>query len=416
VAKTLASCSLIWQKQLSLQFMHTRLIIAVIAGFGLVTPAFEAIAVQEPSAVFKTSGEVILRLSDGRSVFVGGKLAALLADGASAGLRKNYDRAILSYTAALQANPDKNVAFFIYSWRAAAYSQKGELGKALTDSTAAIQLNPKSALAYFERGHAYRDLGESDKAIGDYTAAIELDPKRERAYYNRAIVYRNSRQYALAIRDSTTAIQLNPRDADAYHNRGVYYFEIGAFDEAISDFSQAMRFNPRNARTFLGRAGVYEDIGRLNEAMADYGRATRITPKDANDYALRGSAYFQKGNYKGALSDFEKALRLSPINGGALNGLAWLRATCPEASLRNGKEAIRMSRRACEVTKSKEPDDILTLAAAYAETRDFDQAVKYQAQGIKMKSAYGPVDKKARERLALYQAHKPARAEPLVSR
>jgi hypothetical protein len=75
-----------------------------------------------------------------------------------------------------------------------------------------------------------------------------------------------------------------------------------------------------------------------------------------------------------------------------------------------------MSIKACELSKWKEPDHIEALAAAYAETGDFDKAVKYQAQGIEMKSAYGPVDKKTRERLALYKAHKPARAEPLVAR
>ena len=56
------------------------------------------------------------------------------------------------------------------------------------------------------------------------------------------------------------------------------------------------------------------------------------------------------------------------------------------------------------------------LAAAYAETGDFGKAVKYQTQAMKMKRAHCPVDKKTRERLGLYQEHKPWRAEPLVSR
>lgn len=115
-------------------------------------------------------------------------------------------------------------------------------------------------------------------------------------------------------------------------------------------------------------------------------------------------------------SDFEEAVQLSPNNARAWGCLAWLRTTCPEASMRNGKEAIRMSIKACELSKWKEPAHIFALAAAYAETGDFDQAVKYQTQAMKMKSAYGRVDKDTRERLAFYRDHKPWRAKMLVAR
>jgi hypothetical protein len=99
-----------------------------------------------------------------------------------------------------------------------------------------------------------------------------------------------------------------------------------------------------------------------------------------------------------------------------LDGLAWLKATCPDASLRNGKEAIRASTRACELSKWREQDHVQALAAAYAQGGDFEQAVKYQTQAMKMKSEYGPIDKKTRERLALYRDHKPWRSEPLSAR
>jgi tetratricopeptide (TPR) repeat protein len=106
-------------------------------------------------------------------------------------------------------------------------------------------------------------------------------------------------------------------------------------------------------------------------------------------------------------------VQLSPNSTNALRSLAWLKANCPESSLRNGKEAVRMSNKACELSKWKEPGPIFALAAAYAEVGDFDQAVKYHTQGIKMQSAYGPVNKKTRERLALYQEHKPYRSKPI---
>jgi tetratricopeptide (TPR) repeat protein len=242
-------------------------------------------------------------------VRVGGKLAVWIADACAALQRKQYDRAISSFTAALQTNPHKNIASALYA--------------------------------------------------------------------DRAIVYSKKRNYKLAFRDATAAIELNPKLARAYNNRGAYYAETGDFDKAIADFSEAIQFNPRRASTFDNRAMAYEHIDKFDKAMADYDRVLRIASKDAENYSARGSAYFAKGDYKEAASAFEKAVQLSPNNDPALGRLAWLRATCPDASLRNGKEAIRVSMRACELSKWREEDHIQALAAAYAEIGDFEQAVKY---------------------------------------
>jgi tetratricopeptide (TPR) repeat protein len=399
--------------------MHTRFIVGLIASLGSFALTFEAIGFESPLPDFPTSSsarEVTVRLADGQNVRVRGKAGALIAEGHSALRSKQYDRAISSFNAALQGNADKNIAFLIYCLRAEAYSNKGRVDKALSDWTAAIQLNSKSATTYYNRGRDYGVIGDTDKAISDYSAAIRLNPKFLFAYVNRGNEYGKERNYKLAIRDATMAIQLNRKHANAYHNRGAYYAETGDFDKAIADLSEAIRLNPRSPTTFHGRATVYEDIEQSGKAMADYDRVIRIAPKDADDYAVRGVAYFKKGKYKEAASTFEKALQLFPNNDSALSRLAWLRATCPDASLRNGKEAIRMSVRACERSKWKEPHYITALAAAYAESSDFDEAVKFQTEAINMTSEYGPVSKEARERLALYRDHKPARSEPLVAR
>ena len=99
----------------------------------------------------------------------------------------------------------------------------------------------------------------------------------------------------------------------------------------------------------------------------------------------------------------------------ALNSLAWLRATCPEARVRNGKEAVEFATKACELSQWKNGSNIDTLAAAYAEAGDFDQAVKYQREVIQMSRSWTN-DSKIKQRLALYEQHKAYREEATSTR
>jgi hypothetical protein len=96
---------------------------------------------------------------------------------------------------------------------------------------------------------------------------------------------------------------------------------------------------------------------------------------------------------------------------GPYNQRAWIWATCPEARFRDGKKAVESATRACELADWKEPDVLSTLAAASAESGDFDSAVKWQekAQGL-----YWDADDKEQglARLILYQAKKPYRETP----
>ncbi len=283
----------------------------------------------------------------------------------------------------------------------------------MDDASESIRLNPRSYRGYLERGVVYRRTGRLDKAISDYDTAVRLNPHFGRIYYDRAIAYGLKGNYNQSIRDNTEAIRLRDPDmeADFYYNRAIDYQSIAKLDKAMADYNEALRLAPKDLRTYCGRASVFEDMGQLDKASADYDQATRLSPRDAPSYVFRGSAHFAKGNYKAAAFDFEKAVRLSPRDYDALVKLAWFQATCPEDSLRNGKEALEKSLRACELSSWQSSDVVDTLAAAYAEIGDFDHAVKYETQAINMSGVSGLRRKEMQERLELYRQHKPYRKE-----
>ena len=156
--------------------------------------------------------------------------------GAEHSRTKQYEKAIVEYTKAIELNPKMAVA---YAGRGLANINLGHFEKAITDCTKAIELDPKDALVYFNRGDAYYDIKQYEKALADYTKAIELNPKQANAYTNRGFANRNLGQLEKAIADSTKAIELDPKQANAYTNRGHSLLILGKIKEAEADFAKA---------------------------------------------------------------------------------------------------------------------------------------------------------------------------------
>jgi tetratricopeptide (TPR) repeat protein len=172
---------------------------------------------------------------------------------------------------------------------------------------------------------------------------------------------------------------------------------------------------------------VWESIeeSRLKEAAQMIGELRSSKDAEATtriEGAIKSlrKAYYNRaqnmiidGRFDEAISDYEAAVRVDPGYALAFNALAWLRATCPTAELRDGAEAIESATKANELTNWKKADYVTTLAAAYAEAGDFDAAVKWQKNAIDLlteKQEHLRAD--FEERLKLYQSGKPYRESP----
>src|SRR5208283_97365 len=104
---------------------------------------------------------------------------------------------------------------------------------------------------------------ENQQTINDYNKAIELNPKDADAYYNRGNAYKVLRNFKQAISDYNKAIELDPKDADAYRNRGIAYKVLGNFEQAINDYSKAIELDPKDADAYYNRGVVNQASGNL---------------------------------------------------------------------------------------------------------------------------------------------------------
>jgi hypothetical protein len=89
---------------------------------------------------------------------------------------------------------------------------------------------------------------------------------------------------------------------------------------------------------------------------------------------------------------------------------AWFRVTCANASFRNGQQAVKDAKAACSIMTWKDESMIDTLAAASAETGDFNSAIQYASQALAVKGISADSTKLFQRHLALFQQRKPIRS------
>jgi len=152
--------------------------------------------------------------------------------------------------------------------------------------------------------------------------------------------------------------------------------------------------------------------GRLDEAIAHCQEALRIRPDDANAENNLGLANLQLGNEREAAAHFENSLRNSPGNLNVRTNLAWLLATSVDSSLRDGRTAIELASSVVRDSKRENPIVLRALAAAYAESGDFSDAIDTAQRAQRAANAIGEAGLSAdlERNIESYRLNRPIRS------
>jgi len=328
--------------------------------------------------------------------------------GKAAMAKKDFSNAVVYLQKVIEMEPDSGGA---YDNRGLAYLSKGDYGRAIPDFDKAIELDPVKVGPYNNRGRAFTGKGDHDQAIRDFNIAIELDPEHALFHNNRGLAYWGNREYALALRDFDKAIELNPRDAKTYYNRGRAYWIKDDYEQALRDFNKAIELNPGYAKAFNNRGSAYSSKGDHERAIDDFATAIKLDRTSAEAHRNMSLELLRQGKAKEAIKYSREAVGLQGDWPEGLNDLAWMLATIEDDQLRDGVEAVRLAEQASQLTNHKTASILDTLAAAYAETGQFDKAVDIAETAIQLASAAGEgaLAEDIRSRLDLYKAKRPYR-------
>ncbi|HWB59860.1 MAG TPA: tetratricopeptide repeat protein, partial [Chthoniobacteraceae bacterium] len=341
---------------------------------------------------------------------------ALVEKGDFEGALNDYNKALALRPNYAEAEDDFGVAL----------DQKGKLQDAVNHYQKALGIRPDYPEAYIDLGEAFVESGRQDGldiAIGVYQKALQYRQNYADAHYNLGKAYTQAAnryptgspqfeqalsaaigefKHALDIRpyyaeanfnlgfalsqpgptqDLPKAIayfietlELNPNYAEAEYELAAAYFKTGDVEDAILHWKNALLLKPNYEEAHFNLGAAYAEQGQLDDAIAQYQKALEIGPHYVETYDSLGSAYFQKKEFQLALESFEKSLQIAPTYPSAKYHLAWFLSTCPNPALRNGKRAVELIEN--DAKTSNDPLLLRTLAAAYAETGRFPEAVK----------------------------------------
>jgi protein O-mannosyl-transferase len=299
------------------------------------------------------------------------------------------DDAIYHFMYALHLNPDYAEA---HNGLGSALLRKERVEEAATHFQKALQINPDFAQAHVNLGNILLKKGSVDDAITHYQHALQIDPDEAEVHSSLGSALLHKGKVEEAAAHFQRALQINPDFAPAHYNLGNILLEKGKVDDAITHYQHALQTDPDYAQAHVNLGDALLQKGRADEAIPHYQHALQIDPDCAPAHVNLGGIFLQKGNAADAIAHFQKALQLEPDDLDVQNNLAWLLATCPKASLRNGDKAVQLAQRANELAGGKNPVILRTLAAAFAEAGRFSDAGRSAQKAIELAQAAGRKD------------------------
>jgi len=250
----------------------------------------------------------------------------------------------------------------------------------------ALAVTSDNDVAYNNLGYLCSDRGALDEAISHFESAARIRSAKRDPHYNLASAF----------------VQMNLGDALARKGRS---------DDAMVHYGEAMKLQPDYADAYYNRGTVLFAEGHVDEAIADWTKALEMHPYDADAHTSLGNALLQKGSPQEAIAQYLTALALAPKDPHSRNNVAWILATASDGSIRDGAKAVEFAEEAVQLSGGREPLFLRTLAAAYAESGRFSEAiaVAQQAVGIANMQAKPDMAKRLENDLLLFRGNLPLR-------
>jgi tetratricopeptide (TPR) repeat protein len=241
----------------------------------------------------------------------------------------------------------------------------------------AIEADPTFIRALVNLSYALILLGRDDQALEHLDIVLKEDPRNLLAWWNRHLVFRNTERPLMAKKALDRLLEIAPAFPAARQDVAELDEELASIRKSLEACEEALAREPGDVNLTLRTADLNHRLGNLERVVVLLSRACSLEPDQVH----------------------------------ATTALAWLLATNPDDSVRNGTRAIIYANAAIRLTKGEVPEMFDILAAALAEAGNRSAAIRASERAVEL------AKKKSSPNLAVIQARleKPRKSEPVRS-
>ncbi len=275
----------------------------------------------------------------------------------------------------------------------------------------AIGTGLREAELYLGLGTACYQQQRPTDAIAAFREGLLIEPRQWRMLSQLGFALNLNGDSEAALASCTRAVELAPNNPDVHTNLGLVLLDQRDFPGAMDYFEDAIDLGGETAPRLVNLGLAQGALGNRQKGVTCFAKAVELEPADFRANREMGQVRLEARDFAAALGHFERAHLARPDDVPCANNLAWLLATCPESSLRNGPRAVQLALNVCQTFGDSNPALLDTLAAAYAEAGQFELAVSAVTEAL-ARSTDRSTAQQLQARLHLYRDGLPFREAP----
>ena len=296
---------------------------------------------------------------------------------------------------------------------------RGDLPAAVAWYRTALTIQPDSRIAHGYLAESFARLGDQRAALEEFhlaTDGLTRDRNVSAQCTRIGNIFSERNRPDLARDVMLTALRLHPTSIEALNNLAVLEAKQRNLPEGLRYLNVALSIDPAHTLTLVNHGVLSNAAGQGETALAELQRAVAQAPHSLVARGALAELLVQARRTAEAAQHYRAGVAAHPEWWEGCRALAYLLATDADARVRRGPEALALAERLCAVTSNRDPAALEALAAARAETGQFDGAVAAQSQAIDLWRVANRSDRvtAAERRLEAYRRSQPWREPQAV--
>jgi len=282
------------------------------------------------------------------------------------------------------------------------FLQTGRPLDAIADWRDHLKADGASAVAHKRLCALLVGAGRDDEAKAEFAAAVEAEPQSADPYIAYGVALTNALRFDEAEQILRAGLKTDNDSVMVRVHLGALLCRDQRFSEGVPLLEQAALADPENSDALYNLGASQLDGGATKQAAATLGKLADLQPNHSRVFDQWAFALMKLGDEAKAESVLRQGLRESPFNVSTVNRLTWLLATAHDDKIRDPSRALNAATRLNDPRNARPSAPLMdTLAAAYAATGDFENAVKTatEAAARALNPTAGPPDPKLAERI-----------------